>query len=91
LSGISNQEGINEIDIIMPVDLTIVSGVKSKFFQKTITTDVSSNNPYLQIKNLQSQVIEIKTNRFGIGIFAGLDYTGNPTIGVGLNFNIISF
>lgn len=91
ISGVSTNKGITINNFTTSTTLRQVTGVKSNWFKKTITTDITSSNPFVKIKDIQSQTIEIKNKRIGIGVFTGYDYTLKPTIAIGISYNFIMF
>lgn len=91
INGISTHKGVTINNLNISTTLRQVTGVKTNWFKKTITTDVSSSNPFVKIKDIHSQTIEIKKRRIGLGLFTGYDYTLKPTIAIGLSYNFIMF
>lgn len=70
----------------------LVIGRKKGFWNRTITATVSNSNPYIQTKDLATQIVlEERIKRFGIGPFIGLDFTGSFTVGVGVNYQVWRF
>lgn len=53
---------------------------------------VNTMNIDYTIKERQvDTIIKIPRKKFGVGVFGGLDYRGQPTFGVGVNYNLLSF
>ena len=53
ISGVSTNKGITINNFTTSTTLRQVTGVKSNWFKKTITTDITSSNPFVKIKDIQ--------------------------------------
>ena len=69
----------------------IVIGTEKGFFNNTLSVKVTNSNPYITTKDILTQSVTIPNKRFGVGFFAGIDVTGKPTVGVGLNYSLFRF
>ena len=69
----------------------LVIGTKKGFFNNTLSVQVTNSNPYIKTTELLTQSVTIPNKRFGVGFFAGIDVTGKPTVGVGLNYSLFRF
>ena len=64
---------------------------KNLFSRKYLVVEAVDDNPYLTVEDVRSIRVPMKSRRFGIGPFIGLDYRLNPTFGIGLTYTVISF
>ena len=55
------------------------------------TVSATNENPYTHTNELSSLVARSKPRRIHLGIHAGLDITGQPTIGASVMYSLISF
>ena len=69
----------------------LVIGTEKGFFNNTLSVQVTNSNPYITTTELLTQSVTIPNKRFGVGFFAGIDITGKPTVGVGLNYSLFRF
>ena len=69
----------------------IVIGTEKGFFNNTLSVKVTNSNPHIKTTELLTQSVTIPNKRFGVGLFAGIDITGKPTVGVGLNYSLFRF
>jgi hypothetical protein len=69
----------------------LVTGYKKGFFSHRLTTTITNSNPYVQTRDIATQVVEIKRKRFGLSVFAGMGILGKPAIGIGLTYDILQF
>jgi len=69
----------------------LVIGTEKGFFNNTLSVQVTNSNPYVTTTELLTQSVTIPNKRFGVGFFAGIDITGKPTVGVGLNYSLFRF
>jgi len=69
----------------------LVIGTEKGFFNNTLSVQVTNSNPYITTTELLTQSVTIANKRFGVGFFAGIDITGKPTVGVGLNYSLFRF
>jgi len=69
----------------------LVIGTEKGFFNNTLSVQVTNSNPYIKTTELLTQSVTIPNKRFGLGFFAGIDITGKPTVGVGLNYSLFRF
>ena len=77
--------------IIIPNVITVITGVKKGWDHDIITTEVVNSNPYINTINISTHSEKIKTRRFGLGIFMGVNVLGKASVGVGLTYNVIRF
>ena len=87
-----------QLDINLRVDagLDVWTGLdkSTKQYKAIVTTD----NPYINITGIRSFKFDVpRPKKFGLGVFAGYGITvagevkATPMIGVGLNYNLITF
>jgi len=69
----------------------LVIGTEKGFFNNTLSVQVTNSNPHIKTTELLTQSVTIQNKRFGVGFFAGIDVTGKPTVGVGLNYSLFRF
>ena len=69
----------------------LVIGKEKGFFNNTLSVQVTNSNPYIKMTELLTQSVTIPNKRFGVGFFAGIDVTGKPIVGVGLNYSLFRF
>jgi hypothetical protein len=69
----------------------LVIGTEKGFFNNTLSVQVTNSNPHIKTTELLTQSVTIPNKRFGVGLFAGIDITGKPTVGVGLNYSLFMF
>jgi len=69
----------------------LVIGTEKGFFNNQLSVQVTNSNPYITTKELLTQSVAIPNKRFGVGFFAGIDVTGNPTVGVGVSYSLFRF
>jgi len=69
----------------------LVIGTEKGFFNNTLSVQVTNSNPHIKTTELLTQSVTIPNKRFGVGLFAGIDITGKPTFGVGLNHSLFRF
>ena len=69
----------------------LVIGTGKGFFNNTLSVQVTNSNPYIKTTDLLTQSVTIPNKRFGVGFFAGIDITGNPTVGVGVSYSLFRF
>ena len=69
----------------------LVIGTEKGFFNNTLSVQVTNSNPYIKTTDILTQSITIPSKRFGVGFFAGIDITGNPTVGVGVSYSLFRF
>jgi len=69
----------------------LVIGTEKGFFNNQLSVQVTNSNPYVTTTELLTQSVTIPNKRFGVGFFAGIDITGKPTVGVGLNYSLFRF
>lgn len=85
LSGNVSNTGLTISQITIPNTSRIVIGNrKSGFFKTSFEVSVTNSNPMVETTGLQSQVVTERVKQFGLGAFAGFDYTGSPTAGIGI-------
>lgn len=87
LSGTVTQNGVTFDSIRIPnIQRLVVAYKKGKPVVR-----VSNSNPYIQVQEMEGQVIEIKRKRWGVGPFVGANYLLNPTFGVGVHYDLFQF
>ena len=91
LTGKSTHLGVTIKDLTIPNTQRIVTGVKRGLFRTEISTSVTNSNPYIQTLDIETQKQYIPNRKLGVGAFAGIDITGNPTVGIGLSWHLIEF
>jgi hypothetical protein len=69
----------------------IVTGIKKGWFKNELVTTVTNSNPLIETKEIITQTVKIPNKRFSIGVFAGANYLGRPTIGIGLTYALFQF
>jgi len=69
----------------------IVIGTEKGFFNNTLSVQVTNSNPYIKTTELLTQSVAIPNKRFGVGLFAGIDITGKPTVGLGVSYSLFRF
>ena len=69
----------------------LVIGTEKGFFNNKLSVQVTNSNPYITTTELLTQSVTIPNKRFGVGFFAGIDVTGNPTVGVGVSYSLFRF
>ncbi len=93
LSGGFSEVGIMDIDLNVPVSLSVWTGrdKQTKEYKAVVTT----TNPYVKITELESVKFDLpKPKKFGIGASIGYAICRNgisPFIGVGINYSLIRF
>jgi hypothetical protein len=93
LSGGLSEVGIMDIDLNVPVSLSVWTGrdKQTKEYKAVVTT----TNPYVKITELESVKFDLpKVKRWGIGASSGVAVCRNgisPFIGVGINYSLIRF
>lgn len=61
-----------------------------------IYLNARTDYPNLKFTELEGYIVDIptvkkKAKRIGLGAFIGIDYRGKPNVGVGINYNLITF
>ena len=69
----------------------LVIGTEKGFFNNTLSVQVTNSNTHIKTTELLTQSVTIPNKRFGVGFFAGIDITGKPNVGVGLNYSLFRF
>lgn len=81
---------IDKIDI--PNTQRLVIGKrKVGFFKTRLEVSMTNSNTYLRVDDIESQVVTIKNNKFHVIVFVGVDYTLNPTFGLGIGYSLWGF
>lgn len=60
----------------------------------TIYFNARSDFPLLKFEDMESYTINSvpsKAKRIGLGVFAGVSFTGKPIVGVGISYNLFNF
>lgn len=59
----SNQNGLKIDSLTIPTKITAITGTKRKWFlgKETLTTDITSDNPYLKVNDITSAEVTIPT------------------------------
>ena len=92
INGISTNEGISILDISIPNTQSIVIGKKKiGWFKYEYRIDVANSNPLIKTKDLDGFSFRPKPKRFGLGVFVGYSTDLEIVIGVGINYNLLSF
>ena len=91
LTGKSNNLGVTITSLSIPNTQRIVTGVKKGLFRTELSTSVTNSNPYIQTTDIITQKQYVPIRRLGVGVFGGIDITGEPTIGVGVSWHLIEF
>lgn len=77
----SMNDGFTLDSLTIPNEVTVITGVKRKWFlgKQTITTDVTSTNPYIKVTELKAAELEVPSPIYkkwyvwlGIGILGGV-------------------
>ncbi|GGB83901.1 hypothetical protein GCM10007424_24890 [Flavobacterium suaedae] len=77
----SMNDGFTLDSLTIPNEVTVITGVKRKWFlgKQTITTDVTSTNPYIKVTELKAAEVEVPTPVYkkwyvwlGVGILGGI-------------------
>ena len=63
----------------------------SGFWKTTYKAEAVNSNPYVKTTGLDTYTYTEQKKRFGIGPYVGIDTNLQPSIGIGLNFNLIRF
>jgi len=69
----------------------LVIGTEKGFFNNTLSVQVTNSNPHITTKELLTQSVTIPNKRFGVGLFTGIDVTGEPTFGAGVSYSFFRF
>jgi len=69
----------------------LVIGTQKGFFNNTLSVMVTNSNPHITTTELLTQSFTIPNKRFGVGFFAGIDVTGEPTFGAGVSYSFFRF
>lgn len=92
ISGSVSNLGITIDKIYIPNTQRIVIGKrKTGFFKTRLEVSMTNSNSLLTVSDIESQVVTIKNKKFHVIVFAGVDYTFNPTFGVGVGYSLFSF
>ena len=92
INGISTNEGISILDIEIPNTQSIVIGKKKiGWFKYEHRIEVVNSNPLIKTKDLDGFSFRPKPKRFGLGVFVGYSTDLEVVIGVGINYNLLSF
>ncbi len=67
----------------------VVTGIKRGWFKDDLVTTVTNSNPLVSTRDIITQTVKVPTKRFSIAVFAGANYLGRPTIGIGLSYALI--
>lgn len=76
------------------VELVDTKYTKGILFWRKTYEDIHLADPHARISNIQGFRSEKEKRRFGLGLSLGYSYAGDrlrPSVGVGLNYNLISF
>lgn len=77
--------------LTIPNTQRAVWGQEKGFWKREYTFSVSNSNPHIKTTDLATQIVTERIKRFGLGVFGGVDITGNPTWGAGLTWDLIQF
>ena len=92
INGISTNEGINILDISIPNSQNVVVGKKKiGWFKREYRIEVENSNPHIKVTDLDGFSFRPKPKRFGLGVFVGYSTDLEVVIGVGVNYNLLSF
>ncbi|MDA8956143.1 hypothetical protein N9H19_00800 [Flavobacteriales bacterium] len=92
ISGESSNKGLSIYSLIIPNEQSIVIGKKRVgFFQYEHKAEVINSNPFIQTVGVSSFDFTPPKKRFGVGLFAGYDFRLQPTIGVGVTYDVFRF
>ena len=98
INGRSTNTGLFLDQIRIPNTQSIVIGDKKKkglFSFKTETRiDVINSNPYVKTTNVDGFVLKQRSKKIGVGLFAGYGFGKgglSPILGVGVQYNLITF
>lgn len=91
ISGVATNLGITINELELKNTQRVVIGVERGFFKTQYSASVTNSNPYIKTTDLESQILTESVKRWGIGIFGGIDFTGQPTFGAGISYNLIRF
>ena len=92
ISGISTNKGVGVLDIIIPNTQNIVIGKKKiGWFKNEYRIEIENSNPLIKTTDLDGFSFRPKPKRFGLGVFVGYSSDLEVVIGVGVNYNILSF
>jgi len=91
ISGISTNAYTRIDSLTLLNTQRLVIGTEKGFFNNTLSVQVTNSNPHIKTTELLTQSVTIPNKRFGVGFFAGIDVTGKPIVGVGLNYSLFRF
>lgn len=92
LSAISTNEGVGISEVSIPNTQNVVIGKKKTgWFKSEYRIDVENSNPLIKTTDLDGFSFRPKPKRFGLGVFVGYSTDLEVVIGVGVNYNILSF
>ena len=92
ISGTSTNKGISISEVSIPNTQNVVIGKKKiGWFKSEYRIEIKNSNPLIKTTDLDGFSFRPKPKRFGLGVFVGYSTDLEVVIGVGVNYNILSF
>ena len=92
IKGISTNKGVGISEVSIPNTQNVVIGKKKiGWFKNEYRIEIENSNPLITTTDLDGFSFRPKPKRFGLGVFVGYSTDLEVVIGVGINYNILSF
>ena len=92
IKGVSTNKGVGISEVSIPNTQNVVIGKKKiGWFKNEFRIEIENSNPLIMTTDLDGFSFRPKPKRFGLGVFVGYSTDLEVVIGVGINYNILSF